>query len=195
MKNRIVNELKKINTRIRKALGRSDIKRWRATSALYEDWDSRTEMMSTFISENTKIIEFGAGRLVLKDFIPESCEYTPSDIVDRGQGTIVLDLNKSPLPVFQNYDYAVFSGVLEYVNNVPELISHLSEYIDTFVLSYAVSDNYPTNRGIHGWVNSYSEEEIIAILEQNNYALSDKTIWRKQVIFVFRSRETQEEKV
>ncbi|MEO0581589.1 MAG: methyltransferase domain-containing protein [Bacteroidota bacterium] len=188
IKTKSINGVRSIKTRIRKMMGKSDIKRWTPISSLNENWDNRTKILASFISENSKVIEFGAGRLVLKNFIPESCEYTPSDIVDRGEGTIVLDLNTSPLLEFENYDYAVFSGVLEYVNDIPLLIRHLSKYMNSIILSYAVTDNHPKSRELHGWVNSYSESEIVSILNQNDYHVTERTTWGKQVIFVVESK-------
>jgi len=187
MKNIIINTFSRKNTKSRKAQRTFGLNRWETTNSLKSDWDGRTKIMSKYIVDNTKVIEFGAGRLVLSNLIPKNCVYTPSDIVDRGKGTIVLDLNKSPLLMFDHYDYAVFSGVLEYVNNVPLLIKHLSEYIDSFILSYATVGKYNTrNKKRNGWVNNYSEKEIIQILEQNNYVLTKKTAWRRQSIFVFK---------
>lgn len=187
MKKGTINIFSRKNTKSRKAQRTFGLIRWGTISSLKSDWNGRTEIMSKYIVDNTKVIEFGAGRLVLSNLIPENCVYTPSDIVDRGEGTIVLDLNKSPLPMFDHYDYAVFSGVLEYVNSVPLLIKHLSEYMDSFILSYATVGKYNTkNRKRNGWVNNYSEKEIIQILEQNNFVLTNKTIWRRQTIFVFK---------
>ena len=81
---------------------KSDKERWKPIGSLKKSWGSRTIEMSKFITPNSTIIEFGAGRMVLKNHLPEACSYTPSDIVDRGPGTIVIDLNNSDLPKFDN---------------------------------------------------------------------------------------------
>ena len=145
--------------------------------------------MADFIVPDSNIIEFGAGRMVLKDYLPENCTYTPSDIVDRGNSTIICDLNKIPLPFFDHYDYCVFSGVLEYVNNVPKLINHLSTSMNTFIISYAVvKEGNILNRGIHGCVNNYSDDDIILIFEENNYSLTNKSKWLLQEIYIFKKQ-------
>lgn len=176
-----------ISTFIRKTLNRSDYKRWGSLNELSETWDNRTIEMAKYILPNSKVIEFGAGRIVLKDFLPKNCTYTPSDIVDRGKGTIICDLNKTPLPEFEHYDYSVFSGVLEYVNNVPKLIEHLSMYMDSFIISYATisEDSKNIKRGMHGWVNNYTEKNIIEIFQKNGFSNTNRSTWRNQVIFVF----------
>ncbi len=164
---------------------KSDIDRWEPIGAIKKTWANRTIQMSKFILPNSKIIEFGAGKMVIKEHLPENCSYTPSDIVDRGPGTFVCDLNNPDLPVFDHYDYCVISGVLEYLNDVPKLIEHLSTSIGSFIISYAaVKEGHNVKRG-NGWVNSYTEKDIIKMFEDKGYVLSNKENWSKQVIFVF----------
>ena len=186
MKKKVINIIKILRTFIRKSFKKSDLKRWEPLSSFNKSWDGRTSEMSKFILPNSKILEFGAGRMILKDYLPENCTYIPSDIVDRGYGTIVCDLNKTPLPVFDRCDYCVFSGVLEYVNNVPKLIEHLSEYVGCFIISYAVvKKGEIMKRGIHGWVNNYTHNNIIKIFEERAYSLTHNSNWLNQGIFVF----------
>ena len=170
-----------------KYLNKSDYKRWTTLNSFNKGWDQRTIKMAEFILPNTKVIEYGAGRKVIKKYLPKNCIYTPSDIVDRGDGTIICDLNQKTLPKFDNYNYAIFSGVLEYVNNVPRLIQHLTNNIDIFIISYEVlKDDITLKRGIQGWVNSYKERELLNIFENNGYKLTDKSSWLNQGIYVFK---------
>ena len=169
MLNKLINRIKNefsalqrgINTSLRSAVGRSDYQRWGNKQSLSPFWDSRTKKIANQIEPGTSVIEFGAGRLVLKTFLTENCSYTPSDLVDRGNGTIVCDLNSDTLPQFQAYDVAVFSGVLEYINNVPRLIRYLSSCVNVIIASYAVTDTNKRNRRVHGWVNDYSSVQFI----------------------------------
>jgi hypothetical protein len=188
MKNKIKGSIAILKTYIRKTLNNSDLKRWKPIENHGKDWQVRTIKMAEFIVPNSNVIEFGAGRMVLKEYLPENCSYTPPDIVDRGNSTIICDLNKINLPIFDNYDFCIFSGVLEYINDVPKLIKHLSANMDTFIISYAVvkkGDNI-YKRGIHGWVNNYNNESIIKIFEKNNYILTNKSKWLNQEIYVFK---------
>jgi len=164
---------------------KSDKERWEPIGAIKKKWANRTIKMSKFIPPNSKIIEFGAGKMVIKEHLPENCNYTPSDIVDRGFGTFVCDLNSPDLPVFDQYDYCVISGVLEYINDVPKLIKHLSTSIDYFIISYATAKEGNIAKRGNGWVNSYTENDIIKVFKNNGYVLSDKENWSKQIIFVF----------
>ncbi len=191
MKNKFIAFIKIIKTYLRKLFNTSDFNRWKKISSFNEEWDERTIQMSNFIKPNTSVIEFGAGRMVLKKHLPTDCSYTPSDIVDRDGDTIVLDLNRQELPIFKNYDYAIFSGVLEYVNNVDKLISHLSPCIDTFIVSYAIvkENDSILKRGIHGWVNHFTEDEFIKLFTDNGYKLTKDSFWKDQKIYVLKKKD------
>ena len=81
---------------------------------------SARKEIAKLIPAGSNVIEFGAGRRQLEKFLPAGCTYTPSDLVDRGPGTIVCDLNRPPLPDLRHLrlKVAVFGGVLEYVADV-----------------------------------------------------------------------------
>jgi hypothetical protein len=138
------------------------------------------------IEPGSAVIEFGAGRLVLADLLPNGCTYTPSDIVDRGRGTIVCDLNASTLPNFGTHDVAVFSGVLEYVHDVPRLVAHLTKSVDVIITSYAATDRgRRRNRRAMGWVNDYTDSEFTELFEAANFRKTDTNAWNSQVIYKF----------
>jgi hypothetical protein len=184
VKNKLSTLIKEINTTLRKASGKSDYKRWGTERDLSPDWDSRTKQIANLIEPGTSVIEFGAGRLVLKTFLPDKCSYTPSDLVDRGNGTIVCDLNSDTLPQFQHYDVAVFSGVLEYINDVPRLISHLANFVTTIIASYAIADtNQKTQkRRTLGWVNDYTAAQLVDIFENAGFQCDRTEEWKSTVI-------------
>lgn len=185
---KIINQIRNSSiTILRKIRNGSDYKRWSKTVSLMPEWDSRTKRLGEFVLPGWSVIEFGAGRMVLKDSLPLGCSYTPSDIVDRGEGTIVCDLNHSVLPDFLPYDVAIFSGVLEYVNDVPRLIFHLSNRSNVIVASYAVTDynNNLINRRASGWVNDLSSNEFIKIFRTAGYFLKKKERWHNQELYFF----------
>ncbi len=120
--------------------GRSDTGRWSDPSNLNESWDVRTAALAKFVPPGSSVLEFGAGRRVLPRYLPAGCQYTPSDLVDRGPGTLVCDLNAAQLPLFPEHDVAVFSGVLEYVLDMDRLLDHLAPTCRIIVASYAPTD-------------------------------------------------------
>ena len=187
---KVINRLRSIkngfHTSLRKLRKGSDYKRWAPEKNLSPSWDSRTKQIAKLIDARTSVIEFGAGRLILKASLPDGCTYTPSDLVDRGHGTIVCDLNSDALPQLQTYDIAVFSGVLEYVNDLPRLISHLSNYVDVIIASYAVTDTNKLNRRKQGWVNDFSSKKFIELFGDAGFHCDHTEEWGAQLICRFR---------
>jgi len=177
-----------LGTNLRKNLNLSDYRRWSRRSSLSSKWDVRTEKIGRLVPCESTVIEFGAGRIVLPQYLPEGCKYTPSDICDRGHGTIVCDLNQKELPSsIKRYDVAVFSGVLEYVSDVPRLIKKLSPMVDCIVASYAVKEYTPikSTRRVNGWVNDYSQKLVVRIFETEGYICDHIELWNRQCIFRF----------
>lgn len=182
---KLINTLETVVTR---SLGVSNRRRWRNTKSLSETWDSRTRLIASIIPERaTGLIEFGAGRMLLAELLPESCKYTPSDIIKRSSETLVVDLNASILPFFTTHDVAVFSGVLEYVLDIPRLVSHLSKSVEIFIVSYAPTNNFPNTleRRKHGWVNDYSINQLNEVFEQFNFVVDFSTTWKDQIIIKY----------
>jgi hypothetical protein len=133
------------------------------------------------------VLEFGAGRMALKKYLAAGCTYTPSDLVDRGAGTIVCDLNAPELPVFSPHDVAVFSGVLEYINNVQSVISHIGQFVETIIASYSVRGRVAERltRRYLGWVNDFTSEEFEELFSRAGFRSDCVENWKGQKIFRF----------
>ncbi|MBV7268542.1 class I SAM-dependent methyltransferase [Winogradskyella luteola] len=166
--------------------GTSDKNRWSKKKSLFESWDERTQLLANEVQPNSRVIEFGAARLVLEKMLPEGCTYYNSDIVKRDNSTIVLDLNIE-LPVIESVDYVIFSGVLEYIYKVERLLKHLSSYTDCIVFSYATTDMFPDNKVRHynGWVSDLSLEQIKSIGTDLGWYCEIIGTWKNQTLFKF----------
>jgi hypothetical protein len=178
-------------TVLRKLTGGSDLARWSDETSMWQGWDARTIEIARLVPGGSSVLEFGAGRLVLPRHLSSGCVYTPSDICDRGAGTLVCDLNKRPLPKFPNHDVVVFSGVLEYVNDVPGLLAHLAQSCHSVVASY-VTARRPLLRGWFwrrrlGWVNDYTSDALVAVFRFAGFQLAEQCHFDgRQYIYVFR---------
>jgi hypothetical protein len=175
---------------------KTDYGRWADTRNIFASWESRTQRAGALVSANSRVIEFGAGNRVLERYVDRSCTYTPSDIVDRGPGTIVCDLNERPLPALGGdaYDVAVLMGVLEYMRDLPSVLDWLTELVPTCVLSYACArgSRYSPTRALGapgrlkaGWLNSYREGEIRSLFNERGFVQSHEEDWLNQRLFVF----------
>lgn len=180
-----------------KYLGRSDNKRWSSADGLEDWWVARTEIIAQFVPENSRLIEFGAGKRQLEARLPSGCSYTPSDLVDRGAGTIVCDLNQRPLPDLQNrhFQVAVFGGVLEYIRDVGALAQWLSDLgIQTCILSF---DAFPEGlnkidhyrelkrRMYYGYMNNLTERDLFRAFTDAGYVCDKRGEWTTQIIVRF----------
>ena len=165
-------------------------KRWSQSESLLSEWDGRTQLIAKLIPNGSKVIEFGAGRMVLKPLLGTNCVYQPSDIVDRGRGTLVLDLNVDRVVLGCSYSHAVFSGVLEYVRDIAGLIQAISPQVSIIIASYSSTDAIPdiVIRLQNGWVSHLSDSDFLNAFIVAGYDVGDAFNWREQKIYVFRKR-------
>jgi hypothetical protein len=183
-------------------LGRSDYERWANPSNLEAWWESRTQKLAGLIPPGTRVIEFGAGQRRLQGYLDQGCAYVASDLVERGPDTFVCDLNRRPLPDLGALrpDVAVFAGVLEYIRDVPSLVEWLSEHVTYCVASYALTERTGLVsaltvgvrraywRTYHGYMNSYSEPDLLALFARSRFACLRTHNWNDQRLFLFERR-------
>jgi hypothetical protein len=181
--------------------GTTDVSRWRDAEAFPDDWAGRTQLIAQLVPKGTRVIEFGAGKRKLESQIDPTCTYIPCDIVSRGKDTLVLDLNARPLPNLRhlNLDMAVFAGVIEYIADLGSFVTWLSRQASTCIASYECAQTQSwgsparlretIRRTGAGWVNTFSEHELIEIFRSGGFALTETKDWRTpdgtERIFVF----------
>jgi hypothetical protein len=180
----------------------TDVSRWRNAERFPDDWEERTRLIAQLVPKGTRIIEFGAGKRNLEPQIDPSCTYIPCDIVSRGENTLVLDLNARPLPTLRNLrpDVAIFAGVIEYLSDLKSIVTWLSQQVTTCILSYECAQTEPwclarlretIRRTGSGWVNTFSEEELVGIFRSGGFTPTERKDWRtpdgNERIFVFRN--------
>ena len=184
-----------------RSLNRSDYARWTNPDSLESWWETRTQRIATLIPKHSRVIEFGAGRRWLESYLDPSCSYIPSDLVDRGPGTIVCDLNKRPLPDLRHLraDVAVFGGVLEYIRDLESVVEWLSQQVSFCVTSYAyaaratgaaVGIRERLRRLYYGYMNNYTEEELVELFSRRGLICAEKVTWDTQQIFLFVNQTT-----
>jgi hypothetical protein len=192
--------------RMLKALGvrwlaRTEVAHWADLAHHDPTWDARTQRIAELVPKGARVIEFGAGRRRLQDYLDSSCRYFPSDLVSRGPDTLVHDLNRRPLPDLSGLqlDAAVFSGVLEYIRDLPSLTRWLSRHVGLCIASYECAASSPRTvgrlleiirRAAMGWINSYTEAELVALFRTAGFTACDSMTFSAPDgdgrIFVFR---------
>lgn len=180
---------------------KTDQRRWTDPRSIHASWEPRTKRIATFVPNNSRVIEFGAANRILERYLDPSCSYVPSDIVDRGPGTIVCDLNQRPLPdLGQNvYDVAVLIGVLEYIRDIPSLLDWLTKYVEVVVLACApakATGRSPrallerVGRLSRGWMTTYREEELRSLFCDRGFGLVRDKDWKDHKLLVFSQRSS-----
>lgn len=185
-----------VKTGLMKLTRRTDYNRWANLENYLAWWKPRTEKVASLIPNGTRVLEFGAGNRHLESLLAKDCEYIPSDLVDRGPGTVVCDLNKRPLPdlSYLMANVGVFVGVLEYISDLPTLIEWLSTQVLFCVVSYdciKTSTLGPRRiaelirRACHGYLSYYTQQELIRLFERNGFACTKTESWQNQELFAF----------
>jgi hypothetical protein len=172
-----------------RVLGWSDRTRWSNTSELLPDWDERTRIIARMIRSGAHVIEFGAGRRVLERYLPMGCTYIPSDLVDRGQPTLICDLNVEPRPDLRrlHLDTAVFGGVLEYIKDLESLVAWVTRDVSCCIASYECARTRRSDwqrvqeslaRARVGWVNTFHEDEFLELFQRKGFAMVHRELWQ-----------------
>lgn len=179
-----------------KAIGRSDYQRWKNPDSLEAWWESRTRQIALLIPRGTRVIEFGAGKRWLESYLDRSCSYIPSDLIDRGPGTVICDLNHRPLPDLRPLrpDVAVFIGVLEYVKDLTSVTLWLSRQVNSCVASYECAATEPRTlrrllenlrRAKFGYMSTYTDAEFIELFARPGFTCVRIETWNEQRLFLF----------
>jgi hypothetical protein len=180
-------------------LQKTDHRRWADSRSLDESWEPRTRKAAALVPNRSRVIEFGAGNRILERYLDPSCTYVASDIVDRGPGTIVCDLNRRPLPELGAgvFDVAVLMGVLEYLRDVPSVLDWLAKHVPVCVVSYAcaAASGYSLRTMLRtvarlksGWMNNYREEELRSLFRERGFVSLREESWQNQRLFAFSQR-------
>ncbi len=93
-------------------------------AGLQTKWDKRTQLAAAWLQDDTIVADIGCGLMALEACLPSGTTYVPIDVVARDRRTIVVDLNRDPLPAVQ-CSAAVMLGVLEYIDDTARVLQQL----------------------------------------------------------------------
>lgn len=117
----------------------------------------------------------------LERHIPDAA-YIPVDCVKRDARTVVVDLNRAPVPGMRT-EAASLLEVIEYIHDVPALLSNLARSYSKLVISYQPREGRSSNAGQMPWINNYSQAEVEELLAAAGFLpterrnLGEQTIW------------------
>ncbi len=154
----------------------TDCGRWSRWDSLGGGADLRAGLAGQLVPKKTTVLDAGAGLMLLRDFIPESCTYTPLDIVARNRNCIVADLNQSQYPE-QKFDVVAALFVLEFLHDVTSFLEWASKNARILIFTYhPVNPNTEkvTRRSV-GFFNDYQLPELERIIHKTDWIIRSKT--------------------
>ncbi|HED05564.1 MAG TPA: hypothetical protein ENI61_02630 [Ignavibacteria bacterium] len=166
---------------------KTDINRWLNSN---QSWESRIEQMASYIPKDSLVLDIGAGKKILKKFIP-TCEHNTLDLQDS---TYNCDLNNMTDYLWEGigiYSHIFCSGVLEYIINLPEFIKHITSKGSTFIISYAGVE-LNNERKSHRWLNDYRIIDIVTMFLNKNCELIRIQEWQTHTLMVFKKESKNE---
>lgn len=133
-------------------------------------WDDRNRVIASLILPGSSVLDIGSGAQTLRTHLHPQCTYQPCDIVKSSEDVIVCDFNAGNYPqTARLYDYAVCSGVLEYMRDPDDFIGHASQLARRVLISYN-----PLRRGEsklarlrNNWINHLTQEELEQMFARN----------------------------
>jgi hypothetical protein len=131
----------------------------------------RARIAASFIKPGAWVADIGCGAMVLEPQLPPGTHYIPVDCVPRDDRTVIVDLNKGPLPDLA-VDVIVGLGVLEYLDDVPSFLAQIRREA---IFTYAPVENSPKHdRASSGWFNAYTAHDMDILFEQAGFEIRQR---------------------
>jgi hypothetical protein len=170
----------------------TDTTRWEKLANQEErpSWQSRNNVIAEYIPTGVSVLDIGCGNQDMKHLIGTSCSYTGLDCVKHNlSDVIVLDFNAvdaSDVVLNKRYDYAICSGVLEYINDPLAFIKFVSANAENIILSYILAETRLTIRecAADGWISNLNRVQLQKLLTDNGLKTTHETKYRSHSIFV-----------
>lgn len=167
----------------------TDKERWKVLSESKErpSWGSRNDVIIKYIQPNTSVLDVGCGNRDIEKLLDESCDYQGMDCVGDETQTIILDfnaVNAAKLKLARKYNYAICSGVLEYIMKPNDFIQFVKLNSDKIILSYVLSEHRGSYNPSNGWLNNYSRNDLENFFIINKLKMVHEDRYRSHTIFV-----------
>ena len=160
-----------------------------ATKTYGYEHPDRAKLIAEYIPDNRRVLDIGAGSMILRRYLKPGCIYQSSDIHDRGDGCIVCDLNKYEFPVGR-YDWIALIGVIVYLNDPEWVLSRCREAAQNLIVTYnqRPDDTKDVRAAIkHGWRHYFTSDEFEDVLITSGWTITKRDplqVDRSQTIFV-----------
>ena len=140
-------------------------------------WEARAKYMASMIPLEVKsVMDIGCGDQKLRKYLRTDIEYYGLDYIDRGNNTIVCNLNKDEFPQI-SVDLYYLAGLLCYLDKPENLLKNIGKSTAKYVLiSLKSTDQYIR---LDGHILSYRREnnnKTYMAIETPQYISNDDVI-------------------
>ena len=146
-------------------------------------WSTRTKKIAKHIPDDSIVIDLGAGKENLLNFIKPS-NYYPVDKYRCTENTMVANFDLGQYPAIFVRGFVVVQGLIEYLENYKVFLHTIHQYGDDLIISYRTEVGQPGDQR-H---NSFSFAEFGTILGECGWKIVDvEKFSDKQFIFICKS--------
>jgi len=187
--------------------------RWEFADSYSENWKQRAiQLMDLFKTHEFdegsqyQVVEYGCGAYAPFNALfngKNGFEVSKYDIKARDEQTSVIDLNSANV-LMPTTNISVFSGVLEYLNDVPSILSKAINASDYLLVSYVFLPsalfldegkflNAINNRAVsNGWRNHFTNKDLVELISTIG-VISAVGVWNNnQSLFLIRNPKLDE---
>ena len=132
---------------------------------------SRMVAAARFIPSGCRVLDLGAGTEALRACLAPDCQYAAVDLVSRGPGTIVADLNAGDFPAGR-FDVVVALAVLEYIHDVGALLRRAAAAAPLAVVSYCAQHERSGNGERFGWCNAMTFVDFLDVVHGAGWTIA-----------------------
>lgn len=121
---------------------------------------ARAEAAAKMIEAGSRVLDVGAGPMLLANRLPANCKYQPADLIARNAACAVVDLNQGQFPAGQ-FDVVTLLEVAEYVHDIAALLKSCRAAAPQLILTYHPHETGPiASRRQRGFFNDLSTADL-----------------------------------
>ena len=147
-------------------------------------WQARAAVAAELLRDARCVADLGCGGMELERYLAPGQRYVPVDLVARDDRTIVVDLEKDPLPAI-DADACALLGVLAYLFDPRAVLEKVrAASFARAVVSYNVRPELDVRLG-NGWVNHFDYDGVLQSVSRRRLHGRARTRRRRARTIVF----------
>lgn len=159
--------------------------RWANPRALEPGSEARAALALPHIPEKGRILDLGAGLMMVMPRLKMGATYTPVDLIRYAKSTLLMDLNDGNFPDGA-WDCALALEMIEHIHDVPDFLSNCRRAADRLVATYECTDHLPdeTRRRERGFFNDFDRAAMQSLLDAAGWRLVHSDLQEGRTLFV-----------